>query len=209
MLSGNIELARTKKGKSRPITAGKIRHVVREAEKASGVGATGYTLLKMRVSPVAWLLNARRIGPEEYRAAQDISTAFFAKTAGVGFKPLSMERRDPSYGREHPSQVLDAIANYDRWAWYWSIRAKMGDPTLEIVIAAVVDERSLHQIDDDVRIKHGRSAKAVVCGLRDYAARSGWLEKAREREWKGVSVFHVEHPDLRLAILQAKRGGAQ
>jgi hypothetical protein len=70
-------------------------------------------------------------------------------------------------------------------------RARGGDRTLEIVIAAVVDERAFHVIEADVGIRHGMAARAVIAGLRDYAARAGWTEPRTGAAWiaDAESVF--------------------
>ena len=52
---------------------------------------------------------------------------------------------------------------------------------LEVIIAAVVDERPISVIAADIG-RSGRGYKIVkngiVCGLRDYAARAGWITGA-------------------------------
>ena len=98
------------------------------------------------------------------------------------------------------------VSNYQRFAKHWSIRSKLGDPTLEIMVAAIVDERAFSVIDDDLCLRHGKSIRATVAGLRDYAARSGivtgrvaaiWMERAE-------TIFPIVHPDLSLAQASAR-----
>jgi hypothetical protein len=75
------------------------------------------------------------------------------------------------------------VSRYKRWAHHWSARARHGDRTLEIVIAAVVDERAFHTIEADVGIRHGMAARSVVAALRDYAARAGWTDPRTGDAW--------------------------
>lgn len=135
---------------------------------------TGYTALKQQSSPLTRLIDKHRIGPEELQAAEDITKAFHALTGALMLRPLSWERSDRSTSPAEPAAVVDAIGRYREWSRVWSVRAKRGDPTLEIVVAAVIDERPLRTLDDDLRLRHGAASKALIAGLRDYAARAGW-----------------------------------
>ena len=98
-------------------------------------------------------------------------------------KSPSLEKRDAAcHGRE-PAWIIDAVARYKRWAQHWSARARRGDRTLEIVIAAVVDERAFYLIESDIGIRHGLAARVVVAGLRDYAARAAWTDARTREAW--------------------------
>ena len=46
----------------------------------------------------------------------------------------------------------------------------------------------------------------TTAGLRDYAARANMVPPALARDWinAAAKMFHVIHPALRLAMLQAK-----
>ena len=66
------------------ITAARIKRAARQAELASGTGATGYTILKFRSSPIARLVEHHDIGPEEFWAATDIDFAFHAIAGAIG-----------------------------------------------------------------------------------------------------------------------------
>src|SRR6185437_4357080 len=90
-------------------------------------------------------------------------------------RPLSMERSDRSASPAEPVAILDAVARYREWSRVWSVRAKRGDPTLEIVVAVVIDERPLRELDSDLRLRNGAASRALIAGLRDYAARAGWI----------------------------------
>jgi len=155
----------------------------RRAGDGSEIGGTPYTILKLQGSPLARLADRGRVGGEELRAADDIALAFFAISGGLMIRPRMMERRDRSYDGYEPGYLIDAQARYRAFADHWSRRAKLGDPMLEIVIAVVVDERPFSTIEHDVGIRHGKAADAAVAGLRDYAARAGWVDARLGHQW--------------------------
>jgi hypothetical protein len=169
----------------------RMQRAIRKAERRAGdgrdvnggVGGTGATVLRFRAAPLARLIERRRIGGEEVRAADDIATAFHAQAAAVMIKPPSLEKRDASYQGREPFRVIDAVARYKPWAQRWSQRARRGDRTLEILIAAIIDERAFHLIEADAGIRHGLAARATIAGLRDYAARAGWTDRRTGEAW--------------------------
>jgi hypothetical protein len=184
------------------IPARMMRHV-RKAERISGDGSeisgTGFTILKRADSPIARMLNSGAIGSSELQASEDICLAFRAISGALFLKPLSMERRDRSNSTHEPARVIDATSRYQAWANIWSDRSKQGDPTLEIVIAAVWDERALRNIEQDLNIRNGTAAKATAAGLRDYAARAGWAQGAAGRQWlvSEGAVFRLGNRGIR------------
>jgi hypothetical protein len=165
----------------------RVRRSVTKTERQTGageeIGGTGFTILKRRDRPITRLLENGQIGPEELQASEDITTAFHAQAGALFLKPLSMERRDPTHGACEPTKTIDAVARYHKWAKIWAIRTTHGDPTLEIVIAAVIDERGFREIEQDLRLRNGAASRAVAAGLRDYAARAGWAHGQASRKW--------------------------
>jgi hypothetical protein len=168
-------------------TFDRLKRAIRKAERRSGdgseIGGTGATILRLRAAPLARLIEKQRIGTEEVRAADDITTAFHAQAGAVMIKSPSLEKRDAAYHGREPVWVIDAVSRYKRWVHHWSRRAKHGDPTLEILVAAVIDERAFYAIEADVGIRHGMAARAVIAALRDYAARAGWTERNTGEAW--------------------------
>ena len=189
----------TERGTQPPVGGGRIfarmKRAIRKAERRSGdgseIGGTGATILKFLPAPLVRLVERKRIGTEEVRAADDIAVAFHAQAGALMIKPPSLEKRDATYQGHEPGWIIDAVSRYKGWARHWSARAPGGDRTLEIVIAAVVDERAFHVIEADVGIRHGMAARAVIAGLRDYAARAGWTEARTGAAWiaDAESVF--------------------
>lgn len=193
--------------RGRPIqpTASGMKRLVRQAELKSGTGATGFTLLKMASKPIARLIETRQIGPEELQAATDISVAFTALTGALWVKPQSMEKQDKGHGGNEPAALVDAQVRYRHWAQHWSMLAKRGDKTLEIIIAAVIDERGFDVIEGDIGLRHGTAKKAVIRGLRDYAVRAGWVRGRLGEQWKAEAgmTFKAWHPNLIAAVARA------
>ena len=164
-----------------------LKRAIRKAERRSGdgreIGGTGATILRLRAAPLARLIEKQRIGAEEIRAADDIAIAFHAQAAAVMIKSPSLEKRDATYHGSEPVWIIDAVSRYKRWARHWSQRARHGDRTLEILIAAVIDERAFHCIEADVGIRHGMAARVVIAGLRDYTARAAWTDRHTAEAW--------------------------
>lgn len=165
----------------------RVRKAIDGVERQSGNGdeisGTGFTILKRADTPITRLLTGGKIGPEELRAAEDITTAFHAQAGALFLKPQSLDRRDPSHGSSEPTRIIDAVTRYARWAGMWSVRASRGDPTLEIVVSAVIDERGFREIEADLGLRNGRAGAAAAAGLRDYAARAGWAQGEAARAW--------------------------
>ena len=168
----------------KPVTAAQIKRAARQAELASATGATGYTLLRHAHGPIERLVRAKAIGPEELQAANEIGVAFMAIAGSLLLKSASLERVDRGSGGPEPAWLIDAQRRYRNWAGVWSKAAKLcGDRTLEAVIAAVVDERSLESIETDIGARHGTARRMIANGLRDYALRAGWIKGKVAAEW--------------------------
>jgi hypothetical protein len=185
---------------AKPDTLTAMKRAVRKAERDQP--GTGYTRLKQQSGPIQRLLDRRRIGPQELQAAEDITRAFHAIAGALMIRPISMERSDRSASPAEPVATLDAIARYREWSLLWSKRAKRGDPTLEIVVAVVVDERPLRELDGDLRLRNGAASRALIGGLRDYAARAGWLSGGGKVE--NGAVFR-----LRRSVGRRRESGMQ
>lgn len=166
---------------------GRLKRAIRKAERRSGdgseIGGTGATVLRFRGAPLVRLIEKKRIGTEEVRAADEIARAFHAQAGALTIKSPSLEKRDATYQSREPVWIIDAVSRYKQWARHWSQRARRGDRTLEIAIAAVIDERAFHTIEADIGIRHGLASRVVVAALRDYAARAGWTDRNTGEAW--------------------------
>lgn len=169
-----------------------------EGNSIGGTGATEFRLIQFGQSPVARLLNSGNIGNEEMQAVEDITSAFHSIAGALLIKPQSMEKHDKSHSEHDPSRLVAAQKRYQAWANYWSARAKRGDKLLQIVVAAVIDEQAFHFIDQDLGMRNGKAKKALICGLRDYAARAGWADSNISPKWiesaESVFVLRGEQP---------------
>lgn len=177
---------------------GRMKRLVRQAERKAGdgtvIGGTGQTVLKLRQSPLARLIDQKRIGGEEKRAAEEITAVFMAWSGALLLHPLSMEKRDRSHSHVEPVWFIDTEGRYKRWCDHWGPRAKLGDPTMSIVIDALIMERPLRAIETDLGIRNGKAALALINGLRDYAARAEkWVDHRTAAQWKAAasSLFRL------------------
>lgn len=194
----------------RPATA--IKRAVRNAERQAGDGTeisgTGYTILKMRQKPLERLIEAGKIGMEEMQAAEEIERAFRVISSPVAIRSVGLDRVD--CGNHQQGALSDrtsrAIRNYQAWAKYWTKRNDLlCDPMLEIIIAAVVDEHSVLQISADTGRKTSCVKDGIVCGLRDYAARAGFVSPGRAQAWRtaAAQVFAPKNEKLAIAMHRA------
>jgi hypothetical protein len=181
----------------------RLQRAIRVAERRSGdgreIGGTGATILRFRAAPLVRLIEKQRIGSEEVRAADDMTTAFHAQAGAVMIRSPSLEKRDASHQSREPVRVIDAVSRYKPWARHWSQRARLGDRTLEIVVAAIIDERPFHVIEADAGIRHGMAARVTIAGLRDYAARAGWTDRNTGDLWirEAEAIFVLrKRPDI-------------
>lgn len=215
-----LMVARSPKKPSPDPTTDAARRILREVRKAETAAlasarqtikgevedaGTGFTIIKLSASPIRRLLERGRIGAEELRAAEEIVLAFQSMTSALWVRPQTLERRDRSYhGNYEPAAVVDAMARYKAFAAHWSTQARHGCPLLAILIEAIVDERGLREIEADRRLRNGRASQIVVGGLRDYAARSGWVTGGIATSWFEQAAGLFSSTALRLAVHRGK-----
>ena len=167
----------------------RMKRLARKAERTDGggrtIGGTGFTVLRLTKSPMERLLSAPRpeIGREEVMAADELSRVIHALHMGLGFGQPKMERADKSHTGNEPPWFIDAYARYKAFGNHWSAMQKLGDHIWRIVFDAVWDERPFHILESELGLKHGAAKKALIAGLRDYAARAGWVDKPTAAKW--------------------------
>lgn len=160
---------------------------------------SGQTLLKFRRTPIARLIDIGKLGPEEIQAAQEIESAFFAIDSRGRISGMSLDRVDGG-GRHSDlpwsARVAGAVQNYQRYAVYWTKRSNLyADPMLQVVIAAVIDERPVREIAMDVGRRHSTVELGLVWGLRDYSLRAGFATAQTGWEWvREDRRFHGVEP---------------
>jgi hypothetical protein len=125
------------------------------------------------------MVERKRITSQEHDAAREIDRVFRFITQGLMAKAQMLARA--SRGVVPPSEVL-AIAyakRYKPWADVLTEqRNRHDDPTLEIVIAAVVDGWSMRDLDASRVWRNGNAARCFRNGLRLYAVMAGWQRQA-------------------------------
>ena len=164
-----------------------MKRMLRVEARKSPHGGTPETTIKLRLRggpPVERLRAARRIGPLELAAAEEIERAVTAISAGLDLKTVNLERIDRGSGRREPAALVDAVARYMRWARLWAQRATSGDQTFRVVRSAVIEQQSFASLDRDIGVREGTAAKATVWGLRSYCAMAGWLDRKTAKAWE-------------------------
>lgn len=140
--------------------------------------------IRLRGSPMALLIEKASAKGEELMAAQEIETAWMAISGALMFKPLSLERTSRGQFPDWSDRTAKAVEQYQSWAGHWSKRKVLHlDHTLECVIAAVIDQRPIRAIGEDLGFGREKIERAVLGGLRDYAARAGWVDGKIAQQW--------------------------
>ena len=166
-----------------------VRKVEAEAREATGGDpGTGQTVIKMQrhQPPLRTLLEARKIGSLELQAAEEIEQAVTAVAMRGYLAAALLERIDR--GRQGdspwPAQVALAVRNYQQFANYWSGEWKRTrNPMLAIVWAAVIDETPISAIANDIGTGPAKASRAIMHGLRHYAAMTGIVTGNQARDW--------------------------
>lgn len=164
-----------------------MKRMLRIEARKSPHGGTPETAIKLRLRggpPIERLRAAKRIGPLELAAAEEIERAVEAISAGVSLQAMDLERVDRGVSRREPASLVDTVARYMRWARHWAKRAASGDQTFRVVRSAVIEQQSFHSLDRAIGVRDGTAAKAVVWGLRSYCAMAGWLDRNTQKVWE-------------------------
>jgi hypothetical protein len=182
----------------------------RKRIKAINKAMEGKTLLQLRKAngPMEALIIGQKIAGEEMMAIMDIEAAMMALSGAGMIKPISLELKSAGKKGDWSRMTEDSVENYRAWANFWSARKVYGDHTSEIVVRAVVHQHSFRTIAQDVSKDRETCARIAVRGLRDYAARSGWVSHRVARQWMDEALKSFKGTPLgplQLAINRAKR----
>jgi hypothetical protein len=184
---GTTELRKPVKADASDMAVSRIKRAVRKAERKTGdggeVGGTGQTVIRLSASPVQRLIESKAIGGEEVQAADEIVRVFMAISGALFPRSASLVRFDRGAAPPDPPGMIDAQARYRAFAAHWSDMAKRGHPLLEIIVAALVDETPFKVLDRRHGLRNGKCRQVVIGGLRDYAARSGWVDGRTKTAW--------------------------
>jgi hypothetical protein len=217
-----MQITTNRKGKRRNLTPTQAMRlqVAKAEEEALAIAraavkgevpdvGTGETIIKLKQAPVGFLIDKKRIGSEERQAADEISLAFFTLSSRLMVRGIDYDRVDGGRGSDAPWAVrtAKAVGNYHAFANVWSARHKQyADPTLEIIIAAVIDERHIRGIAQDMGFDPRRIERAIVHGLRDYAARAQFAHGKLGNAWieAAEAEFAPKNPKLAEAVKRAR-----
>lgn len=128
--------------------------------------------------PIKAFAERGSITPAEEQAALEIETVFRYIAGGLMSKAARMGREDRGQPSEPSAWLVQATERYKRWADRLSQQRDMhDDPTLAVVVAAVVDGQSMRSLDAEYRWRRGNAATCFVSGLRLYANLAGWQKE--------------------------------
>jgi hypothetical protein len=148
---------------------------------------TGQTILKMLERPLPKLHEGKKIGGPEVMAAQEIAQAVSAIGSGGRLSGISFDRVDAGRGMEGsdwPARLAKIVKNYQSWANHWAKeRNRTGNPMLKVMYAAIIEETPFNDIAAEVNYGRRRVEQAVICGLRHYAAWSGYVSGRQATAW--------------------------
>jgi hypothetical protein len=147
---------------------------------------TGQTIIKLQQKPLAHLVDCGKIGGAEISAAQQIDLAVSSIKAGGRLLGISYDRVDRGHAGDAPwpARIAEAVNNYQDWANHWSReRNRTRNPMLQVIWEAVIEEYAFHVIAQNVGCSRRRAEKAVICGLRHYAAYHGFVSGALATAW--------------------------
>jgi len=173
-----------------------IRKVEADAREATaGDPGTGQTIIKLTryQPPLRTLVDAGKIGAVELQAAEQITQAVFAISVNGRLAAALLERI--SHGRQGdnpwPTHIAIAVRHYQEWQNHWSAEWKLTrNPMLEVIWSAVIDERPISVIAQEISRGRARTARAIIWGLRHYAAWANMVTGTQAARW-ALEAQHV------------------
>ena len=186
---------------SRMLRAARLAETEARADNVQDVG-TGFTILKLKSRnqpPIRTLVEAKRIGAVELQAASQIELAAVSVHSGGILHAVDLVK--VSRGRQTdspwPAHVAVAVRNYQDWQRHWTREhALTGNPMLECIWSAVIDERPLSVIAQEIGYGRHLTTRGVIAGLRHYAAHAKMIVGIQADRWR-LEAQHVF--DRRLA----------
>ena len=165
-----------------------------EAEARSGNvhdPGTGFTIIKLKSRyqpPIRTLVEAKRIGATELQAADQIALAVSSVATGGILQAIDLVKI--SRGRQNdspwPAHVAVAVRNYQDWQRHWTREhARTRNPMLEVIWSAVIDERPISVIAQEIGYGRHLTTKGIIAGLRHYAAFAKLITGTQAAIWLG------------------------
>ena len=173
-----------------PLEREMIAHA-RAEEIHQNSGATGFTLLKFRKTPVDQLASDGAISLIELEAAREYSGVFDDLAADLRFaspQHVFIDRQSKANNDRPPTEREQEVwKRYKDFTNHWSLRRKLHkDRTLAIFVQAVIDQRPWEHIAEDNAVSPMWAKGIVVNALRDYAKRAGWVDAETLKRWGNV-----------------------
>lgn len=171
-------------------------------EDTNGDPGTGQTILRLQrhQPPLRTLVDARKIGAVELQAADQIALAVTAVATRPRLVAALLERVSYAWQGDHawPVHIALAVHLYQGWAGYWSDEHKRTrNPMLEVIWSAVIDERPISVIAEEIGYGRKRTQRAIICGLRHYAVWANMVTGIQRQAWIAAAqhVFDRRVPD--------------
>jgi len=157
---------------------------------------TGFTIIKLKgrnQPPIRTLVEAKRIGATELQAADQIALAASSVASGGILHAVDLVK--VSRGRQNdnpwPAHVAVAVRNYQDWQRHWTHEWNLTrNPMLECIWSAVIDERPLSVIAQEIGYGRHLTTKAIIAGLRHYAAHAHMVTGTQADQWT-LEAQHV------------------
>jgi hypothetical protein len=151
---------------------------------------TGQTILKLKrhQPPLATLADGKKISALELQAAAQIELAAFSVATGGILRAVDLQRVDRGRQGDNPwpHHIAMAVRNYQSWQNHWSAEWKRTrNPMLEIIWSAVIDERPLVTIAQEIGYGRHLTTRGVIAGLRHYAAWANMITGTQADRWLG------------------------
>ena len=186
---------------SKMLRAARLAEAEARADNVQDVG-TGFTILRLKgrnQPPIRTLVEAKRIGAVELQAAEQIALAASSVASGGILHAVDLVK--VSRGRQNdnpwPAHVAVAVRNYQDWQRHWTHEWNLTrNPMLECIWSAVIDERPLSVIAQEIGYGRHLTTRGIIAGLRHYAAWANMITGTQADRWLGEAA-HVF--DRRLA----------
>jgi hypothetical protein len=173
--------------------ATRMLRTVRKVEAEARTGnvhdpGTGFTIIKLQrhQPPLATLMDGNEIGATELQAAEQIALAAFSVASGGILRAIDLTKIDRGRSGDSPwpAHVAEAVRNYQSWQRHWTREHHLtGCPMLQCIWSAVVDQRPISVIAQDIGHGRHKTKRAIIAGLRHYAAHAKLVTGAQAAQW--------------------------
>jgi len=191
----------------KPVTLPQIQREIRKVEAAAreataGDPGTGQTIIKLQrhQPPLRTLVEAGKIGAIELQAADQIALAVTAVATRPRLAAALLERVSYAWHGDSPwpAHIALAVHLYQGWAGYWSDEWKRTrNPMLEVIWSAVIDERPISVIAEEIGYGRKRTQRAIIAGLRHYATWAGLATGTEARIWSAAAQHVFDRWQIR------------